>query len=656
MSETEEVTLGIKLAADSGPAKESAEDLKKYAETIEKAQEAIKAYGASLRALRGNSDAVIAARKELKALIDNERGAVSKANIEILKLGGQYSNLTKKAKESTQSSKDFASAIRQIGGPVSEATDKAKTFGEVIKTALTDPMVALGLAVAAGILSLVAFTAAIVTGTYEVAKFAVEHANLLRQFDLQREAFSGSKQNADAWGTQIEAIRNKLPLTIEQLNALAITTEKTFRGTKLSGQGMVDAFQLSAKATAALGDEASRTLTNILARGKQFGRVAISPFELRGAGLGAFKFEDISQALAKNLNVPVQQATRLLVSGYAKIDDVTKAMSDAVSKRFDGINSKKLLDLDVITKKFADNWTLLTKGFKDTALEGILSGLSQLSSLLDQNSSTGKAIQTEVTAFGQAVGVVAARYLPSLIMGIREGVLAGMRFLNWALEAAAALVSFGRSAGGMVAIKTVLYGIAGIAAVVVGVFALLGAAVAGVVILIGGIINAVADLYQTFRKIDWGSIGKNMLEGLANGIEQAWEGLKNSVVGVASKVKKTFENALGIQSPSKVFAKYGIYTGQGYAQGVEASQDEAQTAVAEMVETPKNNASQPQSVSTGNTLHGGVSIHFHLPAGTPQETVDRLQSQSVLEQLSYAVQAILRGESVPTSVPAVSGG
>lgn len=63
-------------------------------------------------------------------------------------------------------------------------------------------------------------------------------------------------------------------------------------------------------------------------------------------------------------------------------------------------------------------------------------------------------------------------------------------------------------------------------------------------------------------------IGSQIVEGLKNGIKNAWEGLKsfvkNKVNGLVDSVKKL----LGIASPSKVFAEIGLWVMKGFAQGM----------------------------------------------------------------------------------------
>lgn len=98
--------------------------------------------------------------------------------------------------------------------------------------------------------------------------------------------------------------------------------------------------------------------------------------------------------------------------------------------------------------------------------------------------------------------------------------------------------------------------------------------------LCNGIINAIPNLISMLPEVissiknafveqDWGQLGKNIIEGLINGLKSMLSNLKNSIINIATSVKDSFKNLLGIHSPSRVFMQYGVYTDEGYAIGIE---------------------------------------------------------------------------------------
>ena len=65
--------------------------------------------------------------------------------------------------------------------------------------------------------------------------------------------------------------------------------------------------------------------------------------------------------------------------------------------------------------------------------------------------------------------------------------------------------------------------------------------------------------------------GKNMIDGLVNGIKNAWEGAKQIVSDLGEGIKGWFAEKLGIHSPSRVFKGYSVNVVEGLAIGMNKS-------------------------------------------------------------------------------------
>lgn len=65
--------------------------------------------------------------------------------------------------------------------------------------------------------------------------------------------------------------------------------------------------------------------------------------------------------------------------------------------------------------------------------------------------------------------------------------------------------------------------------------------------------------------------GKNMIDGLVNGIKNAWEGAKQIVSDLGEGIKGWFAEKLGIHSPSRVFKGYGVNVVEGLSIGMNKS-------------------------------------------------------------------------------------
>lgn len=72
--------------------------------------------------------------------------------------------------------------------------------------------------------------------------------------------------------------------------------------------------------------------------------------------------------------------------------------------------------------------------------------------------------------------------------------------------------------------------------------------------------------------------GKNMIDGLVNGIKNAWEGAKQIVSDLGEGIKGWFAEKLGIHSPSRVFKGYGVNVVEGLAIGMDKSTSIAEAA------------------------------------------------------------------------------
>ena len=65
--------------------------------------------------------------------------------------------------------------------------------------------------------------------------------------------------------------------------------------------------------------------------------------------------------------------------------------------------------------------------------------------------------------------------------------------------------------------------------------------------------------------------GSNLIQGLVNGIRNAWEGAKEWVVGLGQSIKGWFTSEVEIHSPSRVFKGYGVNIVEGLAIGMNKS-------------------------------------------------------------------------------------
>lgn len=108
--------------------------------------------------------------------------------------------------------------------------------------------------------------------------------------------------------------------------------------------------------------------------------------------------------------------------------------------------------------------------------------------------------------------------------------------------------------------------------------------------LIEGLINAIPDLIlaipeiissivDTFLSFDWGSVGKNIVDGIKNGFLNMWESLKATVNNLVDGLVGGVKRILGIASPSKVFAGIGGYMAEGLGQGFSSEMTDVRKSI-----------------------------------------------------------------------------
>ena len=75
-------------------------------------------------------------------------------------------------------------------------------------------------------------------------------------------------------------------------------------------------------------------------------------------------------------------------------------------------------------------------------------------------------------------------------------------------------------------------------------------------------------LKSTLGSVEWGSIGRNLVEGLKNGVGGAWQSLVSKAQSLAQGLIAKFKSWFSIGSPSKVFAEIGKFLDAGLEQGI----------------------------------------------------------------------------------------
>ena len=74
-------------------------------------------------------------------------------------------------------------------------------------------------------------------------------------------------------------------------------------------------------------------------------------------------------------------------------------------------------------------------------------------------------------------------------------------------------------------------------------------------------------MIKTIKKMDWSGVGADIVSGMVSGINSNATSLANAAAKVAKDALKAAKKALDINSPSREFAKLGMYSDMGMAEG-----------------------------------------------------------------------------------------
>jgi hypothetical protein len=152
---------------------------------------------------------------------------------------------------------------------------------------------------------------------------------------------------------------------------------------------------------------------------------------------------------------------------------------------------------------------------------------------------------------------------------------------------------------------------------------------------LGNIAKNIVERIKGFFEIDWGSLGSNIVKGIANGITSAVGFIKDAAKSAASAALNAAKGFLGIGSPSKLFRdEVGFHMGTGVQEGWEQSLAGVQAGM----QSSLNNLTGNMAGAAVNAPPGGagsgekrIEIHIHNPTAEPaSETIPR-----ELNRLSY---------------------
>lgn len=153
--------------------------------------------------------------------------------------------------------------------------------------------------------------------------------------------------------------------------------------------------------------------------------------------------------------------------------------------------------------------------------------------------------------------------------------------------------------------------------------------------IVSGKIDAIKGFFESIGDIDLYQIGKDVIQGLINGIGSMVNAVKNKISEVAGGIKDKITGALGIHSPSRWMRdQVGKYIPQGIAIGIEADAGKAIKAMNKLSSDLMRNVTPESALGVGNigTASLGSSI-----ANNSTSTSTVINNQGLLDGAIFQV-------------------
>lgn len=470
---------------------------------------------ASMKRLQSAASVDVATFRRLQSAIDHQKASVAALEAEYIGLGGTFDKVGKKAGRLDL----LGDAAREAGGPIGSLVSGVSR--------LANPL-SLAIAIAAsGVAAYVALAAAVVGAVVAMGRLALASSDERRSELLHFEGLT--------------TLRNVYGVVAGRASDLVAAIDRVSDASALS-RGEVSGMAESLYRAGLRGANLSDALAGLsIAQSVQGDR-------------GAARF-------------------RAMAISIARTGGSVRRLADDYRARLGGIAQRQALGLDRQMQRLHES---IGRLFGDVRIEGFLSALHEVVSLFSQSTETGRALHTLVGAlfnplFDQIAGLgpLARRFFQGMLIEAQRLTIIFLRVRNaiqhaFGSETRAALfggadaLSLGRFAA---------YGLAAALLLVLVPLAILGAYAFVAFQRLSQMATAFNALRDGAR--EWTIAGRQMVDGLVGSITGGAERVRAAVSGLAATAVSSLRQALGIHSPSRVFAELGRQVPRGMELGID---------------------------------------------------------------------------------------
>ena len=155
--------------------------------------------------------------------------------------------------------------------------------------------------------------------------------------------------------------------------------------------------------------------------------------------------------------------------------------------------------------------------------------------------------------------------------------------------------------------------------------------------IISSIVGEFKKLPEELRKL-----GKFIWDGLINGLKDAWSTVTNGIKSFTDGFVNGFKDALGIHSPSTVFAEIGGYIDQGLANGITAAVSYVSTAMQGVVNAVQEKGNE--LIAAGSTQATNYVTGFLNGLDTQWQQIDQSLQSDFFGSIGTLWDAISNGD------------
>lgn len=154
----------------------------------------------------------------------------------------------------------------------------------------------------------------------------------------------------------------------------------------------------------------------------------------------------------------------------------------------------------------------------------------------------------------------------------------------------------------------------------------------------------ISSIVGEFKKLpgELRKLGKFIWDGLINGLKDAWSTVTNGIKSFTDGFVNGFKDALGIHSPSTVFAEIGGYIDQGLANGITAAVSYVTTAMQGVVDAVQEKGQA--AIDSGSSHATGYVNNFLDGLDTEWQRIDQSLQSDFFGSIGTLWDAISNGD------------